>query len=68
MKVLLSSFGMYLDIGAETASQIVADGGKAEFTKISVTDKTALENEAKRIFDTYGRIDILINNAGISPR
>ncbi len=55
-----------LDEGKETASNIVAKGGKAEFIKISVTDKTAIEIEAQRIHDQYGKIDILINNAGIT--
>lgn len=54
-----------LDIGEETAAAIRKRGGKATFTKISVTDKAALQIEAKRIFDAHGRLDILANNAGI---
>ena len=54
-----------LDVGEETAAGIRKRGGKATFTKISVTDKEALTVEAKRIFDTHGRLDILANNAGI---
>ena len=54
-----------LDVGEETAAGIRKRGGKATFTKISVTDKEAIEVEAKRIFDTHGRLDILANNAGI---
>ena len=54
-----------LDSGKETAESIQANGGKATFTKISVTDKAAVDAEAKRIFDEYGRLDILANNAGI---
>ncbi len=55
-----------LDEGTETAKAINADGGTAEFTKISVTDKAAIETEAERIHKKYGKIDILINNAGIT--
>ena len=54
-----------LDVGEETAEGIRKRGGKATFTKISVTDKEAIQVEAKRIFDTHGRLDILANNAGI---
>lgn len=54
-----------LEVGEETAAGIRANGGKATFTKISVTDKDRIEAEAKRIFDTHGRLDILANNAGI---
>lgn len=54
-----------LDVGTETAEAIQANGGKATFTKISVTDKEAVEAEAKKIFEEHGRIDILANNAGI---
>ncbi len=54
-----------LEVGEQTAQEIQIAGGKATFTKISVTDKEAVETETKRIFDEYGQLDILINNAGI---
>ncbi len=55
-----------LEDGAQTADTINTGGHKAEFTKISVTDKEAIEKEAERIHQKYGKIDILINNAGIT--
>jgi 3-oxoacyl-[acyl-carrier protein] reductase len=55
-----------LDIGEETAAGINANGGVAEFTKISVTDQEGILAETKRILDKHGQIDILINNAGIT--
>ncbi len=54
-----------LEAGEETAAGIRANGGKATFTKISVTDKEAVEAAAKAIFEETGRLDILANNAGI---
>ncbi len=54
-----------LDIGQETAEGIQANGGKATFQKVSVTDKAQVEAAAKTIFEENGRLDILINNAGI---
>ena len=36
------------------------------FTNLSVTDKTAIETATKEIISKHNRIDILINNAGIT--
>ncbi len=55
-----------LDGGENIAKQIIANHGVAEFTKISVTDKEAIETETERIYKKHGKIDILINNAGIT--
>jgi 3-oxoacyl-[acyl-carrier protein] reductase len=55
-----------LDEGAAVAETIQATGGKASFTKISITDKEAIEAEMKKIYEAEGKIDILINNAGIT--
>lgn len=55
-----------LEMGEETAKGINDNGGVAEFTKVSVTDQKAILAETKRIMDAHGRIDILINNAGIT--
>ena len=52
--------------GEEVAAKIKASGGKAEFHTVSVTDKGAIEALFKKVHSTYGRIDILINNAGIT--
>jgi len=55
-----------LDIGQETADNIVSSGAVAEFVNLSVTDSQAIQADVARIMDKYGRIDILINNAGIT--
>jgi len=53
--------------GKEVAAGITSkDNQIVEFTNISVTDKAAIEVEAKRIHKKYNKIDILINNAGIT--
>ena len=52
--------------GEEVAAKINASGGKAEFHTVSVTDKGAIEALFKKVHSAYGRIDILINNAGIT--
>lgn len=55
-----------LDEGAEVAKAINAAGGTAEFIKISITDKDAVEASVADIAQRHGKIDILINNAGIT--
>jgi len=52
--------------GQEVADGINASGGKAEFHALSVTDKSAIEKLFAAINDKFGRLDILINNAGIT--
>ena len=55
-----------LEEGANTAGEINSAGGKAEYFKISVTDKNAILENVKHVAEKYERIDILINNAGIT--
>lgn len=55
-----------LDAGEETARELRTQGYEAEFMRLSVTDTPALEAAARQIAEQYGRIDILINNAGIT--
>ena len=52
--------------GQEVADGINTKGGKAEFHSISVTDKPAIGKLFAGINDKHGKIDILINNAGIT--
>ena len=52
--------------GEEVAAGIRASGGRAEFFPVSVTDKPALVDLFEGVNQRYGRIDILINNAGIT--
>ncbi|QMW03670.1 3-oxoacyl-ACP reductase FabG [Spirosoma foliorum] len=55
-----------LDEGESTAQALVAQGFRCEFKHVSTTDVPAIEAAARDVFDRYGRIDILINNAGIT--
>jgi len=52
--------------GQQVAEGIIANGGVAEYHAVSVTDKTAIDTLFEKVNNTYGKIDILINNAGIT--
>ena len=55
-----------LEVGHQTAQEMIEKGYKAEFMQISTTDVPAIEAAASDIFARLGSIDILINNAGIT--
>jgi 3-oxoacyl-[acyl-carrier protein] reductase len=55
-----------LEVGADTAAGLRALGHNAEFQKVSVTDVASIETAVAAVIEKYGRIDILINNAGIT--
>lgn len=42
-------------------------GGEASYKTTDVTSKSDMEALAKATLDTYGQIDVLINNAGLMP-
>ena len=51
--------------GQETAERIKASGGNIFFQSVDVTDRKAVDNAMQEITDAHGKIDILINNAGV---
>lgn len=53
---------------ANTVKEIEAEGGKAFGIELNVTDKASVDNMVKTVMDKFGRIDVLINNAGISQK
>lgn len=55
-----------LDLGEETASNLRAQGYACEFMKVSTTDVSGIESATKEVFERFGKIDVLINNAGIT--
>ena len=58
------------DIGQQRVDQavaaIVAQGGQAVGAVVDVTDRLAIDAMVAKVKATWGRIDVLINNAGIT--
>ena len=58
------------DLNEEKGNKLVEDihlsGGKADFYKVNTADYPQVEAAAGAINEKYGKIDILINNAGIT--
>ena len=46
---------------------IQADGGKALAVSTDVTNRTQVEALVQKAIGTYGKVDVLVNNAGIMP-
>ncbi len=57
--------GSSLSAAQTVVDEIVAAGGEALANSASVTDAAAIEKLAAYVKERWGRIDILINNAGI---
>lgn len=51
----------------ETVAEIKAAGGEASYIVTDVAKKDDVFAMAKFAVDTYGRIDVLVNNAGTMP-
>ena len=51
----------------ELVSKIEQEGGTAKYQITDVTDRSGVEALAKATKDAYGRIDVLVNNAGLMP-
>jgi len=61
-KVVLN--GRQKDLGEEKAKELNDLGYTAEFCRFDVTDEDAVSSSIAKIGDKYGRIDVLVNNAG----
>ncbi len=71
---LLSAYGAtvaMVDIsanGEKEAKRLVDAGRKVEFFKCNVTKSDEVTNTVESVFNKFGHIDILFNNAGVTVR
>jgi NADP-dependent 3-hydroxy acid dehydrogenase YdfG len=49
------------------ANDIRTAGGTAEARELDVTSREAMAGFARSALDLWGRIDVLVNNAGVMP-
>ncbi|MEK4346741.1 SDR family NAD(P)-dependent oxidoreductase [Paenibacillus sp. FSL P4-0184] len=62
-QVVVADFNQQL--GEETVAQIIKNGGEAIFVKTDVSKYEEVEALVEKTVATYGRIDVMFNNAGI---
>jgi len=54
------------DHAGPVAAEIGGQGGEAEAVALDVTDQAAIDAAVARTLERFGRIDVLVNNAGIT--
>src|SRR5579864_1330708 len=52
--------------GAELTREIKSSGGVAEYWHLDVTKEAEVQDVFSKIRNRFGKIDVLVNNAGIS--
>lgn len=70
----LSAAGAKVMLGARRVDrlralvdELVSAGGTAEARVLDVTDRASVEAFARAARETWGRIDVIVNNAGVMP-
>ncbi|HEX7222534.1 MAG TPA: SDR family NAD(P)-dependent oxidoreductase, partial [Candidatus Limnocylindrales bacterium] len=64
-KVVVAEFGE--SPGRETVDLVEQAGGQATFVKTDVSDEASARAMVDHAVATYGRVDVLYNNAGVMP-
>ncbi|MFY4775155.1 SDR family NAD(P)-dependent oxidoreductase [Metabacillus sp. RGM 3146] len=63
-RVLVADFNE--ELGSETVDLIKSEGGEANFFFTDVTSMENVESLVEKAVHVYGRIDVMVNNAGVS--
>ncbi|CAF0828376.1 unnamed protein product [Didymodactylos carnosus] len=51
--------------GEEAVKKLIVEGIKARCIQLDVTDQKSIDNAVDEVTNSYGKLDILINNAGV---
>jgi 3-oxoacyl-[acyl-carrier protein] reductase len=51
---------------AEVAAEIAGSGGEAEMFALDVSSEESIKSGAKAVLERFGKVEILVNNAGIT--
>lgn len=54
------------EAGRERVQSLVQDGHTVEFARLDVSDPVSIETFVAKIIEDHGRVDVLINNAGVT--
>ncbi|MCM3786636.1 SDR family oxidoreductase [Neobacillus mesonae] len=70
----LASQGAHVVLGARRierlaslAAELEAEGASVQYFSLDVTQKDQMEGFIQQAYRTYGRVDVIVNNAGIMP-
>lgn len=64
-KVVIADFNE--EKGQAVAEEIKAAGGEASFVKVDISNSKAVQAMVKFAVDTYGKLDVAVNNAALTP-
>ncbi len=64
-KVVIADFNE--EEGQKTAEEIKNKGGEATFIQVDVSNEEQVKNLVDQTVETYGRLDVAVNNAAITP-
>jgi 3-oxoacyl-[acyl-carrier protein] reductase len=57
-----------LDSAKRVADRIIAEGGQALAIKTDVCKSSDVKEMVRQVVEKFGRVDILVNNVGVSPK
>ena len=52
------------ELGKKVKESVEGFGGRAEYFRADITDRSAVESLPEQVLTAFGRVDILVNNAG----